>query len=178
MIMTAGGFNILRGLMGRITQDHVDNINLIVAAAEANGLSYNQTAYCLATAYHETNHTFLPVIEAYWLSESWRRRNLRYYPYYGRGYVQLTWKSNYKKAGDILGYDFVNNPSWVQIPKHSATILVVGSRDAWFTRYRLSDFINGRKKDYVGARKVINGTDDAVLIAGYAVIFERALRSW
>lgn len=178
MKMTAGGFNILRPVLGKITQSHVDNINLIVETAEAYGLSYNQTAYCLATAYHETNHTFLPVIEAYWLSEAWRKRNLRYYPYYGRGYVQLTWKANYKKAGDILGFDFVNNPQWVQIPKYSAAILVVGSRDGWFTRYKLSDFINNKKKDYVGARKIINGTDDDKLIASYAVLFEKALRSW
>ena len=178
MKMTAGGFDILRRSFGKITQNHVDNINLIVKTAEANKLDYNQTAYCLATAWHETNHTMLPVIEAYWLSESWRKKNLRYYPYYGRGYVQLTWRENYKKAGDILGFDFVRNPHWVQIPKYSAAILVVGSRDAWFTKYRLSDFINKDKKDYVGARRIINGTDDARLIASYAVIFEKALRSW
>lgn len=178
MKMTAGGFDILRKSFGKITQSHVDNINLIVKTAEANKLDYNQTAYCLATAWHETNHTMLPVIEAYWLSEAWRKKNLRYYPYYGRGYVQLTWRENYKKAGDILGFDFVRNPHWVQIPKYSAAILVVGSRDAWFTKYRLSDFINRSKKDYVGARRIINGTDEARLIASYAVIFEKALRSW
>ena len=178
MKMTAGGFDILRKSFGKITQSHVDNINLIVKTAEANKLDYNQTAYCLATAWHETNHTMLPVIEAYWLSEAWRKKNLRYYPYYGRGYVQLTWRENYKKAGDILGFDFVRNPHWVQIPKYSAAILVVGSRDAWFTKYRLNDFINRSKKDYVGARRIINGTDDARLIASYAVIFEKALRSW
>lgn len=176
--MLAGGFNILRKEFGVVKQNHVDNINIIVKTAEANGLDYNQTAYCLATAWHETNETMLPVIEAYWLSESWRRLNLRYYPFYGRGYVQLTWEENYKKAGDILGFDFVNNPELVQIPKYAAAILVIGSRDAWFTKYKLKDFINQHKKDYVGARRIINGTDDAKKIAGYAMIFERALRSW
>lgn len=176
--MLAGGFNILRDAFGRITQNHVDNINLIVETAEKYGLDYNQTAYCLATAWHETNETMLPVIEAYWLSEGWRERNLRYYPFYGRGYVQLTWEENYRKAGQELGFDFVSNPSLVQEPEYAAKILVVGSRDAWFTKYRLSDFINKKRKDYVGARRIINGTDDAKLIAGYAYTFEKALRSW
>lgn len=178
MKMTSGGFSILRKEFGSLNQNHVDNINLIVKTAEANKLSYNQTAYCLATAWHETKHTMLPVVEAYWLSEAWRKENLRYYPFHGRGYVQLTWEANYKKAGDTLGFDFVNNPEWVRIPKYSAAILVVGSRDAWFTKYKLSDFIEGNKKDYVGARRIINGTDKASLIAGYAQLFERALRSW
>lgn len=176
--MLAGGFNILRKEFGTLNQNHVDNINLIVKTAQANKLDYNQTAYCLATAWHETNKTMLPVVEAYWLSDAWRKANLRYYPYHGRGYVQLTWKENYKKAGDILGFDFVNNPEWVQIPKYSAAILVVGSRDGWFTPYKLKDFINKNKKDYVGARRIVNGTDDAKLIAGYANTFEKALRSW
>lgn len=176
--MLEGGFNILRKEFGIITQNHVNTINLIVETAEKYGLDYNQTAYCLATTWHETNETMLPVVEAYWLSEGWRKRNLRYYPYYGRGFVQLTWKSNYKLAGEKLGFDFVNNPHLVQIPKYAALILVVGSRDAWFTEYRLSDFIGKGKKDYVGARRIINGTDDDELIAGYAKLFERALRSW
>jgi hypothetical protein len=44
-----------------------------------------QVAYVLATTEWETAQTFKPVREAFWLSEDWRRRNFRYYPYYGRG---------------------------------------------------------------------------------------------
>ena len=40
-------------------------------------------AYIMATVKHETNNTFEPVEEAYWLSESWRKANLRYYPWHG-----------------------------------------------------------------------------------------------
>lgn len=57
-----------------------------------------KAAYVIATSYWETNKTMVPVKEAYWLSENWRKDNLRYYPWYGRGYVQLTWEDNYKKA--------------------------------------------------------------------------------
>lgn len=178
MKMLAGGFEILRKRFGRLNQDHVDNINLIIQTAEDAGLSYNQTAYVLATAWHETNATMLPVVEAYWLSENWRKKNLRYYPYHGRGFVQITWETNYRTAGYKLGEDFVNFPEKVQEPIYAAKILVIGSRDAWFTKYKLSDFIGNGKKDYVGARKIINGTDDDDLIANYAYTFEKALRSW
>jgi hypothetical protein len=48
-------------------------------------------AYVLATTQWETAQTFKPVREAFWKDEEWRRVNLaRYYPYYGRGFVQLT----------------------------------------------------------------------------------------
>ncbi len=77
----------------------------------------------LGTIGVETAHTFFPVREAYWLPESWRAANLRYYPYYGRGYVQLTWESNYQKYGDIIGVNLVGNPDMAMIPKVAAQAL-------------------------------------------------------
>ena len=62
-------------------------------------------AYALATAFHETNGTMQPVREAYFLkgnAEAWRKAHLRYYPWYGRGFVQLTWQRNYQRADDDL----------------------------------------------------------------------------
>jgi peptidoglycan hydrolase-like protein with peptidoglycan-binding domain len=57
---------------------------------QAIGLD-TQMAYVLATTQWETAQTFKPVREAFWKDEEWRRVNLaRYYPYYGRGFVQLT----------------------------------------------------------------------------------------
>lgn len=39
---------------------------------------------------------FTPVREAYWMTEEWREANFtRYYPWYGRGPIQCTWKTNY-----------------------------------------------------------------------------------
>jgi predicted chitinase len=64
----------------------------------------------LATMAVETARTFQPVQEAFWLDDAWRAANLRYYPYHGRGYVQLTWDYNYTAAGDALGVDLINNP--------------------------------------------------------------------
>ncbi|KAI8608486.1 lysozyme-like domain-containing protein [Chytriomyces sp. MP71] len=33
--------------------------------------------------------------------------------YHGRGYIQISWKDNYSKCGDAIGYDLVNNPDLV-----------------------------------------------------------------
>jgi hypothetical protein len=86
-------------------------IEAIKWECKAQGIGLKtQIAYVLATTQWETAQTFKPVREAFWLSEDWRRQNLRYFPWYGRGYVQLTWKTNYQKYSQILGVDLVNNP--------------------------------------------------------------------
>ena len=48
MKMTAGGFAIIRSKFGRLSQDAVDNINLIVETCEKYGLMYPQSAIPLA----------------------------------------------------------------------------------------------------------------------------------
>src|SRR5690554_6137901 len=95
---------------------------LIIDKGKKYNLLRNQLAYLLATAMRETGHTMKPVKEAYWLSEAWRKKNLRYYPWYGRGYVQLTWEENYKKAQKILGLGtkLTDNPDSVMDPDISA----------------------------------------------------------
>ena len=60
---------------------------------------------------------------------------------------------------------------------HAVKIMVQGMKDGWFTGKKLSDYINQSQKDYVGARRIINGTDKDKLISGYAETFEKALRS-
>ena len=139
-------------------------------------LELNQWAYVFATAFHETNATFLPIKEAYWLSEAWRMKNLRYSPFYGRGYVQITWKENYSKFSKIIGEDFVAKPDLVMIPKYAFAIMVYGFIHGSFTNKKINDYITGNKADYKGARRCINGTDKDVLISSYASKFESILR--
>ncbi len=127
-----------------------------------------QIAYVLATVEWETAQTFKPVREAFWLSEEWRKNNLRYYPYYGRGYVQLTWKSNYQKYGRILGIELVNNPDLALEPNVALFILVHGFKTGSFTGRKISDYINEFTTDFVNARRCINGTDKAHTIAQIA----------
>ncbi len=128
----------------------------------------NQIKYILATVQHETNRTFEPVKEAYWLSEGWRKRNLRYYPYYGRGFVQITWKSNYDKFGKLLNIDLVNHPELALVLENSVFILVYGMKHGTFTGKKLSDYITNKKVDFRRARRIINGLDKARKISKIA----------
>ena len=192
MKMTAGGFAIIRLKFGSLSQDAVDNINLIVETCEKYNLTYPQTAYLLATTYHETGGTMKPVKEYggdKYLSKYDTGRLAKALgntpqadgdgiKYAGRGHLMITGKANYEFAGEQLGIDLINNPDLALEPKHSAEILVKGSINGWFTSKKLSDYINDKKKDYINARRVINGLDKAQLIADYAVVMERALRSY
>lgn len=80
----------------------------------------------------ETGQAFAPVREAYWTSEAWRAQNLRYYPYYGRGYIQLTWNYNYQSTGQRLGMgdDLLNNPDLALDPGVAAQVMA----DYWVSR--------------------------------------------
>jgi len=147
----------------------------IIRECRNRGLPINQTAYVLATAYWETNRTMEPVREAYWLSEDWRRRNLRYFPWYGRGFVQLTWERNYKAMGRRLNMDLTSDPDVVMKPEVSAQILVVGMLEGIFTGKKLSDYLTPARSDYIGARRIVNGTDKAGEIAALAEAYEAAL---
>ena len=192
MKMTEGGFAIIRLKFGSLSQEAVDNINLIVETCEKYNLTYPQASYVLATTYHETAHTFKP-IEEYggdkYLSKYDTGRLAKALgntpqadgdgiKYAGKGYVMITGYANYKFAGEQLGIDLINNPDLALQPKYAAEILVKGSINGWFTSKRLSDYINDKKKDYINARRVINFLDKAQLIASYTVVFEKALRSY
>ena len=138
------------------------------------GLLRNQAAYVLATTYHETAHTMKPVRE---MGGEAYLRSKKYYPYVGMGYVQLTWLENYRKASAKLGVDFVKNPKLLLKPQHAAPILVTGMVEGWFTGKKLSDYITLQKSDFKGARRIINGTDKAALIAGYAKQYDALLKA-
>jgi predicted chitinase len=49
--------------------------------------------------------------------------------YYGRGFIQLTGYGNYKKYGDIIGRDLVNNPDLAADPNIAAQIVVAYIKD-------------------------------------------------
>jgi len=164
---------------------------LIIETCRKYGLLRNQAAYVLATAYHETAHTMEPVRETLAttdtqaiarLDRAWDRGQLPWVskPYwkdgwFGRGYVQLTHKANYERAGRELGADLVSDPARVMEPQIAADILVRGSLDGWFTGRKLADYITLNASDYVGARRIINGTDRARAIAEHARDYEAAL---
>jgi putative chitinase len=97
----------------------------------------------------------------------------------GRGYVQITGRANYARLGQLLamGNQLVQNPDLALDPSVAYPIMSIGMRQGSFTGKKLSDFINPTSIDYVNARRIINGTDTAELIAGYATKLEGVLRS-
>lgn len=146
-------------------------------AADADMQDRRWVAYLLATIRHETAFTFAPI------EEIGHGAGLPYgapdahtgLVYYGRGYVQLTWWGNYQHFGDVLGVDLQRNPALALDPATSYRIASLGMRRGMFTGVGLGRYINDQGCDYMNARRVINGTDKAELIAGYAVAFEKSL---
>lgn len=181
----AAFFATVRTKMKGLKTAQVEGINTVLAACVGAPLAY--AAYMLATAWHETAATMLPVREAYWLSEDWRRKNLRYFPWYGRGYVQLTWDFNYRKAdaelaeaGLIQPGELMANADLAMRPDIAAFIMRRGMDEGWFTGVKLSAVLPktgvATREQYMNARTIINGRDKADLVEDYAQIFERALR--
>ena len=109
-------------------------IAAIKSACGSQGIGLKaQIAYVLATVDHETAHTFKPVKEAYWLDDPdayLKAHHPDYYPYYGRGYVQLTWKNNYDKYGKLVGKDLVGSPTSSLHPQVALFVLATDSRPA------------------------------------------------
>lgn len=115
-------------------------------------------AYMLATALHETAHTMRPVKE--YGGEEYLKSK-KYYPYVGRGYVQLTWDYNYLK------YGILEDPDKALEPDFASFVLIDGMVKGTFTGRKLSEFFNVNVEDPMNARRVVNWIDQAELIATY-----------
>lgn len=165
----------------KLKQTQVDGCNVILDEAEnRNDMREEFLAYILATVFWETDNTMQPIKEA---GGEKYLRSKKYYPYYGRGYVQLTWKQNYLRMGQILSskfgmvwHAFADNPDIVLRPDISCAILFEGMLRAEsfkgdFTGKSLSDYFDDNKTDWIGARRIINGTDRANEIAAIAKQF-------
>jgi hypothetical protein len=174
-------FDAIRSAFGTLTQPQVNGFETLLQAFGVARWPISWSAYGLATAWHETNKTLQPVREAYWISEEWRRNNLKYYPHYGRGYVQLTWAKNYARADDELdlGGKLISNEDLALQPDIAARIMVHGMEGGWFTGKRLADYLplagQAGFDAYTQARRIINGLDKAQEIAKEAQQFEAAL---
>ncbi len=99
------------------------------------------------------------------------------YKYRGRGCVHLTWKNNYQKAKDKFGVDYVGHPELASDFQYAVPIMIWGMEEGIFTGRKLSSYFNDDKIDYEGARSIINGSDQKVLIASYALKFQDILEA-
>ena len=173
-------FKIVRPTLfgGSMKQAQVDGQNVLLAAWDRYGDDDPcKLAYLLATVYHETAKTMQPI------AEYGKGKGRKYgvpdpgtgKVYYGRGFVQLTWIDNYRKAGKKLNVDLVGNPDLAMEPDIAARIAVIGMMQGWFTGKKLGDYFNASMTDWNNARRIINGTDRAATIGGYARQFHAAI---
>lgn len=191
---------------GSLKQDQVDGLNDILKASDGLTLeyrayilatAYHETGLAMKPNVENLNYTSAARIRAVWpgrfptvaSAQSYVRNpsalaNKVYngrmgnregsndgWTYRGRGQVHITGRDNYRKAAALTGVDLVGNPDLAIDREVSAKILVAGMSGGWFTGKKLSDY-----SSYADMRSVVNGTDAAEKIAGYALKFEGALR--
>lgn len=99
--------------------------------------------------------------------------------YFGRGFVQLTWWSNYAAAGVALGrgLELLLQPDLLKTREVAYAVMSHGMRtgQGFANGHRFADYFAGPRTDYVGARRMVNGTDHAFDIAAIARRFEQVL---
>lgn len=165
----------------RLRQEQVDGFEAILNEWEKWQLKdLRWLAYMLATAWHETAKT-MEAIEEYGKGKG-RKYGVpeKGKIYYGRGLVQLTWGSNYKKMGNLLDIELYEHPELALDLNIAVKIMFEGMTTAEsfrgdFTGKDLSMYFNAKKEDWVNARRIINGLDKAELIANYGRRFHKAL---
>jgi len=155
-------------MAGTLSQQQVDSVNAILEECIKHAVTdIHQIAYVLATCYHESRLKSISEIglgkgHSYGVPDP-----ITHQTYYGRGFVQLTWKGNYEEFSKLLGVDLINNPALALQTDYAAAIIVIGMKGGLFTGKSLNNYFTGTSNDPVNARRIINGIDCAELIAGY-----------
>lgn len=182
-----------------LTGGQVNGCEALLDAGEGYDLPH--LAHVLAEVYHETGGGMLPVKETVFahskdknptdktvigrLNRAFSRGKLTWVktPYwrggwFGRGQIQITHESNYRKASALVGVDLVANPNRALDLDISAQIACQGCRSGMFTGKRLSDF-DGPEYDHHNARAIVNGDKRAMgpTMVKYGKAFEAALHA-
>lgn len=156
-------------------------LDLLIAEGRTRQRPLEDIAYVLATAHHETGRfrwmAELGEGQGRPYGEPVRLSARKFATYYGRGFVHLTWLSNYAKMGRIIDRDLVNSPDLAAERDVAAKIIWEGMIRGTFTGHSLADYINPGNADFRRARQIVNGMDKAELIAGYAETFLEALEA-
>ena len=176
---------------GRLSQSQVDGMNDLLDAWGASGYSdLRWLAYILGGVYHEVGKRMVPVREGFASTDAGARAAVaklyaagkisRNYAlpvngvsYYGRGRIQNTHHANYAKLEKRFGLPFVSKPDLLLDSKIDALVTVHGHAEGSWTGKKLGDYFTGAKTDWTSARRIVNGTDKAAQIAGYAKACQR-----
>lgn len=123
----------------------IDDLSLIAAAATTN---------------IETARRFAPINEmggkVYWAKYNNRKDLGNHHgkdfgiKYHGRGYIQLTGFYNYRKYGDKLKVDLVNNPELANDPTVAARVFATYFKDHGID-------VRAKKQDWEAVRRAVNG---------------------
>jgi hypothetical protein len=179
---------------GKLSRSQIDGLGAILDVWEKDHPKKDDRwlAYALATAYHETGFTMRPIHEwggAKYFFDMYDKDGKRPkvaarlgntqkgdgVKFHGRGYVQLTGRSNYTKAGKLVGDDLVNNPDHALDHNIAGKILFTGMETGLFTGKKFGDYFNKTKEDWYNARRIINALDKAPQIAEYGKKFYRSI---
>jgi len=163
----------------------------------------DELGYDLATSFHETAATMQPIEErgarSYFDKYEPGTKLGKVlgnthpgdgYRFKGAGDVQNTGRRNARFASERLnavfglGVDLEAHPEMRLDPTISAHSLFLGNREGWWTGKKLDDYLDHVDetdsedlREWTRARYVVNGTDKAAKIAGYALVFEGALKA-
>ena len=187
---------------GKLTQGQVNGMDAILDVYEEdyNLWDLRWLAYALATTAHETGFEMQPI------SEYGKGQGMEYGKpdpktgeiYYGRGYVQLTWNTNYQRADSELNLAgerscYLHADNALE-PMIAAEVMFQGMAAGWFRSnsggqpQTLATYFNDTRDDPYGAREIINGDKHIVpswsngvsignLIKNYHMSFLAALTS-
>src|SRR5262249_49782772 len=97
--------------------------------------------------------------------------------YYGRGYVQLTWRENYQTMQETLAGSpqLVANADLALDCEIATQVIFIGMDSGLFTGKKLADWITDDATNFYDARTTVNGHDCASDIAAYATKFADAI---
>lgn len=153
---------------------------ILKECAECGVTDPGQIAYIFATAEHESHLGQWMIEFASGKAYEGRKDLGNTQPgdgvkFKGRGFCQVTGRTNYKMWSQKLGIDLVSNPEKAADQAIAARIMVMGMRDGTFTSKKLSHYISGSTRDFRNARRIINALDRADKIAGHAQRYYSAL---
>jgi len=178
---------------GRLTRGQIEGLDSVFGHWRCRPAGDpRHLAYMLATAFHETGRTMQPMretgatsdaaaiarLEAAFAAGRLRQVKTPYWrpdptgrSWFGRGLVQITHRRNYQRLSAAIGIDLVADPARAMEMAVAVRILFAGMEQGLFSGVTLSDVFNATTEDWIGARRIVNGTDRAEKVAGYGRAF-------
>jgi len=176
--------------MGSADASQSEGIEAIIAGCTQYYVTDKRMiAYILATTHWESDRSMQPIAErgkgkGYRYGSKIKQDHSVYLLpdeiYYGRGFCQTTWFENYQmlsnqKYAKSKGWDFLNNPDLLLTMEPAVWAMIHCMWLGLYTGVGLRNYFNSTITDYVNARKIINGLDQAQTIAKFAETYFAAL---